>query len=111
MKNIGFVMHQDGEWKLAPSYDITYPFDPYLPSMKFHKMNINGKSKNIELEDLLNIAKKVGIRNPKSIIEQVVDAVLNFEKLSNEFQISEKSKSAIWKDIIESTNKLKSISK
>jgi serine/threonine-protein kinase HipA len=111
MKNIGFVMHQDGEWKLAPSYDLTYPFDPYLPSMKFHKMNINGKSKNIQLEDVLNIAKKVGVRNPKGIIEQVLYAVLCFEKLSNEFQISEKSKSIIWNDIKEATNRLKSISK
>jgi serine/threonine-protein kinase HipA len=111
MKNIGFVMHQDGEWKLAPSYDLTYPFDPYLPSMKFHKMNINGKSKNIQLEDLLIIARKIGIRNPKGIIEQVVDSVLEFNNLSINYSISEKSKSVIWNDIQEATNRLKSISK
>jgi hypothetical protein len=74
-------------------------------------MNINGKSKNIQLEDLLIIARKIGIRNPKGIIEQVVDSVLEFNNLSINYSISEKSKSVIWNDIQEATNRLKSISK
>ena len=34
-------------------------------------MTVNGKSKNISLEDLFKLAKKVGIKNSEKILEEV----------------------------------------
>lgn len=107
MKNIGFIMDKSGKWSLAPSYDLTYPFDPYLPSLKFHKMNINGKSKLIEREDVVKLGKKVGIRNCTAIIDEICEVVLQFEqKALNHAVISESTRKVITKDIGQSVRRL-----
>lgn len=107
MKNIGFLMSRKGEWSLAPSYDLTYPFDPYLPSLKFHKMKINGKSKEIILDDILIIGKKVGIRNIKGIVNEIIESVSKFEELALNYQISRSTINVISRDINNSIERLK----
>lgn len=90
-KNISFLMNKQGEWRLSPAYDITYPFDPYLPSLQVHKMSVNGKVKGITDEDLLAVAKKVGVRAAHGVLHQVREAVSGFADLAIEFGVSERT--------------------
>ncbi|MBI1835641.1 MAG: type II toxin-antitoxin system HipA family toxin [Flavobacteriia bacterium] len=106
LKNLGFILNREGNWSLSPSYDLTYPFDPFLPSLKFHKMNINGKSKDIEREDILKMAQKVGIRNPHGIIEEVKNAVSEFEQLAKNYEIGNYSRKTISTDIQKAINRI-----
>ncbi|MBI1289087.1 MAG: hypothetical protein GC178_16090 [Flavobacteriales bacterium] len=99
LKNFSFVMESNGGWRLSPAYDITYPFDPYKPSMKFHKLTINGKSKEIGRGDVLAVAKKVGIRNAKNVVDGICVAVSGFAQFAKETAIGPKTIHLIEKDI------------
>ncbi len=87
-KNFSFIMDEDGYWDLAPAYDITYAFGKGYT--KEHQMTINGKTDNIELQDLYLIADKVGISRNKvnEIVEQIGDKFLEFPKRAKELEIN-----------------------
>jgi len=95
MKNFGFIMERNGQWCLSPAYDLTYPFDPYLPSMMFHKMSINGKTKDVTREDVFAVGRLVGIRNSKGIVGEICDAVGSFDEKAKDFKISNRTASTI----------------
>lgn len=57
-KNLFFVMNENGEWKLAPAYDLT-------PSEEIngkHIALVNGKGANITDDDFKVVAERFGIK-------------------------------------------------
>jgi serine/threonine-protein kinase HipA len=78
-KNISFLMFPDGKWQLSPAYDITYAYNPENFWLKAHQMSVNGKREAILLEDLLAVAKNVGIKKPKAIIERCNEILFNWD--------------------------------
>ena len=88
-KNFSFLMDREGHWQLSPAYDLTFSVD--LSGYEFynrHSLLINGKDEGIELSDLLQVAKKNGIKNPMALIEQVREAISQFPRLAKELGIS-----------------------
>ena len=79
-KNISFLMDEDGKWKLAPAYDITYAFDPKNVWMKAHQLSANGKNDKIKKADILSVAKNISIKKAEALIESVNDGVSNWRK-------------------------------
>ena len=57
-KNFSFIMNEDGAWRLAPAYDITYIIDRggYLPNMD-HCMYIRTKLHDITRSDVIDFAR------------------------------------------------------
>lgn len=86
-KNISFLMDQEGKWRLSPAYDISWCYNPQGAWTSKHQMSVNGKWDNITVQDMLNVAKNVNIKQPKQIIEQVAYAVSLWPKLAKEFGI------------------------
>lgn len=86
-KNISFLMNQEGKWRLSPAYDISWCYNPQGAWTSKHQMSVNGKWDNITVQDMLDVAKNVNIKQPKQIIEQVVYAVSLWPKLAKEFGI------------------------
>ncbi len=78
-KNMEFLMNEQGEWSLAPAFDMTYSFRSSSEWTTHHQMTINGKNDGITLEDLLKVANDIKIKNAKEIIEQIQDKFKNFE--------------------------------
>ena len=78
-KNFSFMMDKEGTWHLSPAYDITYILDNggFLPN-KDHCMYIRAKLRNITRDDVIQFAKKNGIRRPDAIIRDVVNALKQF---------------------------------
>ena len=68
-KNFSFLYDENKkEWHLSPAYDLTY-------SSSFngeHATTINGEGKNPSLEDILNVAKNIGIKE-KQALEVALD--------------------------------------
>lgn len=68
-KNFSFLYDESKkEWQLSPAYDLTY-------SSSFngeHATTINGEGKNPSLEDIINVAKNIGIKE-----KQAKDTTLN----------------------------------
>jgi serine/threonine-protein kinase HipA len=81
-KNISFLMDEDGTWKLAPAYDVTYAFDPLNKWMKQHQMTINGKRENINRKDVLKVAKEMNIKKPNNLIDEIVRSVKKWKKFA-----------------------------
>jgi serine/threonine-protein kinase HipA len=76
VKNLSFHMHQDGRWTLTPAYDLT--FAKGAGFTKRHQMSLRGKREDIRLSDLLELGEEMTIRRPRSIIDEVRDAVADF---------------------------------
>jgi serine/threonine-protein kinase HipA len=86
-KNISYMMDKDGVWKLSPGYDITLSSDSAELFGDLHKMTINGKQKNITIEDLLNVAKNMEIKKGNKIIEQVRDSVARWDTFAGQAEV------------------------
>lgn len=81
-KNISFLMNKQNHWKLSPAYDVTFAFDPQNKWMHQHQLSINGKRQNIQLADLLTLAKEMNIKKPKDTILQVMKALQQWNDLA-----------------------------
>lgn len=81
-KNISFLMNSKGKWSLSPAYDVTFAYNPSNFWLKAHQMTINGKKENIELNDVLTLAKNVNIKKPKQIIDECREAILKWDEFA-----------------------------
>lgn len=86
-KNISFVMNRSGEWSLSPAYDISWAYNPQGEWTSQHQMSICNKWSDITQNDLTDFAKKINIKRPLEIIEQVADAVSCWQSLATEYGI------------------------
>lgn len=89
-KNIAFLMNKKGEWSLAPAYDMTFSYRKGSPWVSAHQMLINGKADDINLNDLLAVADKAGIKHSNAIgcIEQVQNTVSDWTRFADEAGLS-----------------------
>jgi serine/threonine-protein kinase HipA len=90
-KNFSFLMDAKGLWKLAPAYDLTFSQSSY----GHHSTSVNGESKNPTVKHLLDLANHFGLNDAKYIIEEVSDAINNFENLASNNGITKSSKQLI----------------
>lgn len=66
VKNIAFLMNKSGEWSLAPSYDMTYSYNPSGAWTASHQMTLNGKRDDFALEDFKFCAKAVSMKRARA---------------------------------------------
>ena len=87
-KNFAFCMTPDGVWRLSPAYDLTFSVDLAAPSyVNRHSLTVNGKDEGITRSDLESMALNNDIQNHKMLIENVIDAVNNFDRYALELDI------------------------
>ncbi len=82
-KNFSFRLKQNGEWKLAPAYDVCYSYDPQNVWVNQQTLSINGKHRNISKEDLMTIAKANNIKKGEKIIEEINIVVKSWKEFAN----------------------------
>jgi len=97
VKNIAFLMNQDGDWSLSPAFDVAYSYNPSGAWTSQHQMSVNGKRDRFELGDLVALASVAGIKKRKaiSIVEQVTTAVAAWEIHSEAVEMPESIASKI----------------
>lgn len=83
-KNISFLMDRDGEWDLAPAYDVTWAYNPASYWTARHQMTITGKRDGFGRDELLEVGSMVGVRKPGAIFDDVVAAVADWERYSSD---------------------------
>lgn len=105
VKNISFLMDRSGKWRLSPAYDVTYSYDVTNQWLSAHQMTINGKKRDINLTDLLEVGGKMGLKKKKcmDIISKISLVVSNFEKYANEANIRERTYADIKKILDQNT--------
>ncbi|MDA3879361.1 MAG: type II toxin-antitoxin system HipA family toxin [Prolixibacteraceae bacterium] len=70
-KNFGFLLKKDGNWELAPAYDVCFSFDPANAWVSQQTLSINGKRQHITKADLMTIAKNNNIKKGEAIIDEI----------------------------------------
>ena len=83
-KNFSFVLDRDGKWKLGPAYDLTFSYGPGGE----HSTTYLGEGKNPTSQHLLRLAKKHGIKNADTIIDEVKSVINNFHTYTKEIEIN-----------------------
>jgi len=86
VKNIAFLMNKQGEWSLAPAFDVTYSYNPSGPWTATHQMTLNGKRDVFARGDFEAGAKAAGMKRGRAatIIEEVRAAVQRWPEFAAE---------------------------
>ncbi len=96
-KNIGFLMNKQGEWSLAPAFDMTYAYNPGGLWTGTHQLTFNGKRDNFILDDFKAVAKFAGLKQGryKKILAEVQSAVAQWPKLAKKNEVHSEYTKAI----------------
>ena len=86
-KNHSFIMDREGEWRVAPAYDLCYAYSPSGKWTSRHQLSLNNKRNDFTYEDLLSVAKSMNIRKGKEIVEEVMAAVSQWERYAREANV------------------------
>jgi serine/threonine-protein kinase HipA len=91
LKNHSFIYDEkNDQWALSPAYDITYSLNPFLNYKKVSRaLSINNKRMDIGWADILIIAEKYTIKNPKSIVENTQKAIDFWISKAHDLNIAE----------------------
>jgi len=86
IKQFAFMQTRAGEWILAPAYDLTLSPGPGGE----HYLAVNGKGKNITIDDMLGVAKAARIKLPRAraIIDDVRGAIAEFDAFAERYGVS-----------------------
>ncbi len=87
VKNFTFLMNQDGKWRISPAYDLCFSYKPGGTWTHEHQSSINGKYDNFTKTDLTEFAVKFGIKKPGPILEEVITAVNQWQKIASGLEI------------------------
>lgn len=104
VKNIAFLMDKQGQWSLAPAFDVSYSYNPAGAWTARHQMTINGKGENFSLEDFQVCAKAALLKRGRAlaILEEVRDAVLRWPEFAEQAQVAD-----AWRQSIQQNHRLK----
>lgn len=87
VKNFSFKMDRQGNWNIAPAYDLCHAEGSDFT--RSHQLSINSKTSELTLQDLKHLAKYARLpRNrEKIVLEQTVDAFSTWHQTAKEFDI------------------------
>lgn len=102
LKNHSFRYNElEDKWNLAPAYDLTYSLNPLLNYKRYSRaLAVNGKRVNITLGDVLQIAEKFTIKNPKSIVLKIQEGIDFWSQKANKLNIPNEIILSIQKDFV-----------
>jgi serine/threonine-protein kinase HipA len=85
-KNIAFLMDRDGNWFLAPAFDMTYNYQPNGQWTSSHQMTLNGKRDNFMLDDFIECGKSALLKRgqAKTIYNDVREIVSRWRNYADD---------------------------
>ena len=95
VKNFSLLMDDEGAWRLAPAYDLTFAPGPGGE----HSMTVLGEGKAPSSREILALGRKVGLKDMemKGICDQIKVALGQWTKFAEEAGVTGKSKGALGK--------------
>lgn len=97
VKNIAFLMNPQGQWSLAPAFDITYSYNPSGDWTARHQMSLNGKADDFTLADIRACARHAGLKRgrDKIILGEVCEAVSRWPAFAKEAGVTDAQRKQI----------------
>ncbi len=99
-KNHSFLMNKQGQWSLAPAYDLCYSYSPSGTWNNKHQMSLNGKQDNFTFEDLEKVGKSAGINTPDKIIKEIIEVVSGWIHYAKECGVREGHMKQIYDNLL-----------
>lgn len=99
-KNFSFLMKQGGKWELAPAYDLCHAYRPDSIWVSQHALSINGKRKNITLEDLLLVGETIKCKRAPEIVDEINSKVNQWKQFADEVNVKPKLRDEIGNTIL-----------
>jgi serine/threonine-protein kinase HipA len=89
VKNFSYLMRRDGEWRLAPAYDLVFSHGPRGE----HTMSVAGEARHPSEQDMLKVGASgdVGQARAREIVEQVRRAVQQWPEFARSTEVPEAS--------------------
>lgn len=103
VKNVAFLMNQQGEWSLAPAFDVTFSYNPSGIWTAMHQMTINGKRDGFTWVDFEECAKAALLKRgrAKAILGEVMEAVRRWPEFAAQARLDD-----AWREAIGKTHRL-----
>jgi serine/threonine-protein kinase HipA len=104
VKNIAFLMNKEGEWSLAPAFDISYNYNANGVWTARHQMSINNRRDSFTMDDFRACAKMAGLKRGRgeTLLNEVTAAVAAWKTFAAEVDLPTK-----WRDQIQSNLRMK----
>jgi serine/threonine-protein kinase HipA len=85
-KQFAFLQSREGEWRLAPAYDLTLS----LGVNGEHYLAVNGKGRNITIDDILTVGRDAGIKpaRARAVVDEVQSAIAEFDRFAGAYDVS-----------------------
>ena len=90
VKNFSYIFDLERKkWSVAPAYDLTFSEGPGGE----HSMTVNGVGKNVDIEDVLSVAKNAGIDKTKAIdvISEVKNSLVDWKQICEKVELPKES--------------------
>jgi serine/threonine-protein kinase HipA len=103
VKNIAFLMDKQGQWSLAPAFDLTYSYNAEGAWTSAHQMSINGKRDGFDVDDFRACAKSALMKRGRAdtILQDVCHAVSRWPEFAAQAKVSD-----AWRAKIQKTHRL-----
>jgi serine/threonine-protein kinase HipA len=74
-KNVSFLMGEDGGWRLAPAYDVTFAYNPKGAWTDRHQMSVNGRFDDISNTDIMAVADQFVVGHAREVLHDIDEAM------------------------------------
>ena len=101
VKNIAFLMDRQGQWSLAPAFDMTYSYNPSGAWTAQHQMSLNGKRDGFTVEDFRACANSALMKRGRAetIVEEVRAAVAQWPDYAGKARVMESWREQIQRNL------------
>ncbi|WNW01203.1 type II toxin-antitoxin system HipA family toxin [Tenacibaculum sp. HL-MS23] len=90
-KNFAFLMNPEGEWSLAPAYDLTFSSS----SQGYHSTSCARNYVDPGKKELLELASALSIKKAKTIIDEIKEITNQWKRYATMYGVSEVSTKTI----------------
>jgi serine/threonine-protein kinase HipA len=98
-KNFSFLMNKNAEWRLAPAYDLIFSYNPDHYWLKEHNLLVNGKSTDINRDDLMTLARKFHIKKTEQFIDEIIQVFTKFKSYAKQAGVSKEQVKFIYSNL------------
>ena len=99
-KNFAFLMNFDGQWSLAPAYDICYAYRPDSIWISKQSLTVNQKREGIGEDDFRAVAKQMNIKHANKHIEEVKQTISQWSVYADQAGVDKALKKTIAKNLL-----------
>jgi serine/threonine-protein kinase HipA len=98
-KNFAFWRSHEGDWELAPAFDLTHAYQPASQWTSRHNLRVNGRIEGITLEDLYAVGDRHDVPDFKRVVLEVSQGVARWPEFAEEAHVDATTMEVIGLDL------------